>query len=249
FRVSNIQYSAQAETKESEDVTINSCTSFLKEIYLHDRSIIARYCTRHTNHDVSAAKLPLSNADKTIIASYLRKGLNVKATANMIPRVYTDPRTKLHWIVTSEIEQVLSSLKSDQRKVKEAVDLCEKEKGSIKMEVSGPELVDGNHETEAISASDLLQAPSDSEDDTNCGVVSEEKIEEQSPKPGSLAESPLGCTSCTILHERIAELEAIAKRLNDRVMKLEGGQLFDALVKAEETTSQEFSKAVKQERI
>ncbi|KAK6051135.1 hypothetical protein COOONC_11360 [Cooperia oncophora] len=101
-----------SELKTSGTMTmVHYCTSFLKEIYSRDGKITAVYCTRHINHDVSPAKLPLSNTDKAVIASYALKGHDAAVIRDMIRQVVTDPRAKLHWVLTGEIEKVLMNIR------------------------------------------------------------------------------------------------------------------------------------------
>ncbi|PIO73162.1 zinc finger, C2H2 type [Teladorsagia circumcincta] len=231
-----------------KDCIVQTCTFRNKdeceEIHLLDGTVTVRYCTRHVNHDLSPALLPLSKADKTVIENYYRQGHDAEEIHNMIRQEYTDPKTKLYWVATSEIRKVLSSLASSKRnKVKEVVATSSKE--SIKEE--GRDSINDGHEGDSVFASALLQSPPDRKNDSECGAVSDEAVSARSLEPGIQAESLLGCSSCAKLSERVAELEAIVKKLNSRIVELEDAQLFNGIVKAENNSSQAVENELKQE--
>ncbi|PIO73163.1 hypothetical protein TELCIR_04887 [Teladorsagia circumcincta] len=216
----------------------------VKEIHSPDGTVIVRYCLKHVNHDLDYALLPLSKTDKSVIANYCRQSHDAEVIQNMIRQEYTDPKTKLHWVATSEIRKVLSSLASSKRnKVEEVVGTSTAE--SIKEE--GHDSMNHGHEGDSVFASALLQSPPDKEDGFECGAISDEAVSARSPDLGIQAESLLGCSSCAKLSERVAELEAIVKRLNSRVLELEDAQLFNGIVKTERNSLQAVDNELKQE--
>ncbi|KAK6011800.1 zinc finger, C2H2 type [Ostertagia ostertagi] len=229
-RVPSKQHRTRSEGNKTQTTsTVHYCTSFLKEIHSHNGLITVRYCLKHVNHDFSHARLPLSNADKAVIAQYSQQTHDAEVIQNMIRQAYTDPETKLHWVSTSEIKRVLTSLVRSVR---------EEARDSMNVDFDdGP-----------VFASALLQSPPDKDDDSDCCIISDDAVSVQSPDPGIQAESLLGCSSCAKLSERVAELEAIVKRLNSRVIELEDAQLFSGVVKTETDSSQADDTGMKQEQ-
>uniref|UniRef100_A0A7I4YGE4 C2H2-type domain-containing protein n=1 Tax=Haemonchus contortus TaxID=6289 RepID=A0A7I4YGE4_HAECO len=208
-----------SEPRKSPTMAVaNYCTSFLKEIYAHDGTVTVKYCLGHVYHDVSPANLPLSNSDKAVIANYLRQGFDAEVVREMIRREFTDPKTKLHHVTTSDIKKILSNLASSQRRLEEIVGTSDE---SIR-EFSEP-----------ISASALLQAPSDSREGSACDDIGDEAVNDRSSGSDIPAESLSACSSCAKLTERVAELEAIVKKLNSKVLQLEGAHLYDRIIKVD----------------
>ncbi|XGW13650.1 hypothetical protein V3C99_000179 [Haemonchus contortus] len=115
----------------------------------------------------------------------------------------------------------------------------------VKEEIQDPDLLlaEDGHEVEPISASSLLETSTGTDDDLDHSVDSREA----NSSPGLPAESLLGCSSCAKLHSRMAELQNIVKKLNDRVMELENAQMLQKLVKKEDQISQTFSNTVNSE--
>ncbi|KAK5966185.1 hypothetical protein GCK32_013978 [Trichostrongylus colubriformis] len=88
-----------------------ACTSFLKTVENKASGTIdVEYCDVHIGHLVSAALLPLSDADKKEICSLLKKRFSVPSVTRAIRMEHTVPSERLYWITTTDVRNTLSSM-------------------------------------------------------------------------------------------------------------------------------------------
>nr|CDJ81866.1 Hypothetical protein CBG22545 [Haemonchus contortus] len=202
------------------------CTSFLKEFIYEDGAILVKYCTRHLNHNLSTRDLPLSNTDKNIVAGYLRMGLDVDVIRDRLREEYTDPRSRLHWISTAEICDISANLQYESK-------LNEKIATSSENSSVDQALINPTFDDNPISATALLEESSKCVDDR--AEPNDDVVDASTTNPAVSAESLLGCSSCAVLAEKVAELEALVKKLSEKVMEVHGPQVLDNGVKVEES--------------
>ncbi|KAK5983823.1 hypothetical protein GCK32_017672 [Trichostrongylus colubriformis] len=108
-------YRCRRQAVDKKRLVTPSCTSFMRkhvDFAKNSGGILVKFCTRHINHDVSAASLPLSKSDKNVITQYLRKGFGTRAIRKQLHELYTDPNVRLHYVSSSDIRKVRASLQS-----------------------------------------------------------------------------------------------------------------------------------------
>ncbi|KAK6025964.1 hypothetical protein OSTOST_08119 [Ostertagia ostertagi] len=202
---------------------VYSCTSFLKEHISDDGSVLVKYCTRHVAHELEVAELPFSKSDEEFIEDLIRQGLSMVAIRRKV-RSHFGPTDRLHWITDGDIRNISARLDRRQDNLEFSNDASPGTSSTA--ENSQPP-----HVQLSVGAATLLE-----EGGVKNEVVSMNSNEEsghrsnESPIRG---ESLLQCPSCVKLSERMFELEDVVKRLSDRLMELEGSQVFVSNLKEE----------------
>ncbi|PIO63762.1 zinc finger, C2H2 type [Teladorsagia circumcincta] len=199
------------------------CEEFIYE----DGAILVKFCTRHMNHDLSVPDLPLSKADRDVIAGYLRRGVGVDIIRDIIRQKNPNPKTRLHWIRNDDIRITSATLQYEEK-------LKERIASSSSSEVRGlrQTKLDPAEGDTSISAATLLEESFKCEDD-QIG-----RSDDVRPMNSAIsAESLLGCSSCIKLAEKVAELEAMVRKLSEQMMEVNGAhdQLFESAVKVEKS--------------
>ncbi|KAK6025965.1 zinc finger, C2H2 type [Ostertagia ostertagi] len=206
----------------SHNVLYYQCSRYGIEFIYEDGAILVKYCTRHINHDLSVPDLPLSKADREVIAGYLRRGVGIDIIRGIIRQKNTNPKTRLHWIRNDDIRITLATLQYEE-KLKERIASSSSEVRGLRQTQLAPAVADTS-----IPATSLLEESFKCEGARKNGS----DVSVDVPSMNS-AESLLGCSSCIKLAEKVAELEAIVRKLSEQMMEVNGAQLFESAVKVE----------------
>ncbi|KAK5964279.1 hypothetical protein GCK32_008174 [Trichostrongylus colubriformis] len=213
-RVSDEDRHGEVDSRD-EEPPLTSCTSFLKEFINDDGTIIVRYCTRHISHGLKITDMPLSYSDKEIIADFIRRGLEPSLIQQVLKKQYSSAM-RLHWVTERDIEDVSASIRC-QDSLEYMDDSLQGTSTSV--EDSKPQF--GCYNGASVSAAVLLEETGGYNEENTNNDDSDDASRYRSTESPVQGESMLECASCVKLSERMAELEAIVRRLSERLTELQ----------------------------